>query len=196
MFFCVVFLVLCFVTYKFKHKISSFKDLIFVILLLVLFYIPVSNMYFFWHFPIQNDRLFYYPSAFLYAILVFVLIVFFNRIGILLSVVLIISNILVFRLNISSLEESIHFSEKIAIPSYKPYLDKKPIILNMPYNYKGFYSFRKIFRFKSSMYWAYDKDIDFTYITSMPFINPTRKAKASIQPIALILVKKSAFKKF
>lgn len=173
MFFGVVFLLLCFVTYKFKHKISSFKDFIFIILLLVLFYIPVSNMYFFWHFPIQNDRLFYYPSAFLYTILIFILIVFFNRIGILLSVGLIIANILVFRLNISSLEESIHFTEKIAIPSYKPYLDKKPIILNMPYNYKGFYSFRKIFRFKSSMYWAYDRDIDYVNTTSMPFFSPT-----------------------
>ena len=173
MFFGIVFLLLCFVAYKFKHKISAYKDFILVILLLILFYIPVSNMYFFWHFPIQNDRLFYYPSAFLYAIIVFILITFFNQIGMWLSAFLIIANILVFRLNISSLEESIHFTEKIAIPSYKPYIDKKPIILNMPYNYKGFYSFRKIFRFKSSMYWAYDKDIDFTYTTSMAFFRPT-----------------------
>jgi hypothetical protein len=173
MFFGIIFLILCFVAYKFKHKISTFKDFIFVIILLILFYIPVSNMYFFWHFPIQNDRLFYYPSAFLYAILVFLLITFYNRIGMLLSIILIIANILVFRLNISSLEESIHFTEKIAIPSYKPFLNQRPVILNIPYNYKGFYSFRKIFRFKSAMFWAYDKDIYFTYIASMPFLNST-----------------------
>lgn len=166
-------LVLSFALFKIRKHWIEYRDYILLSFLFVLFYLPVSNMYFFWHFPIQNDRLFYFPSAFLYSLLGLILIENFKKIGILIASLFLIANMVVLRMNISKLESAIFFAEKIAIPSYKPYIHAKPVILNMPYNYQGFYAFRKIFRFKSSMYWAYEKDIDFTYTTSMPFFNST-----------------------
>jgi hypothetical protein len=172
-FFAICFALISFIIYRIKNSFSHYKDYFLILILMLLFYIPVSNMYFFWHFPIQNDRLGYYTSAFLYSLVALFLITSLRKIGIALSVIFLLFNVFFLRKNINALEESIHFTENITIPSYKPYLDKHPVILNMPYNYKGFYSFRKIFRFKSTMYWAHDRDIDFTYTTSMPFFNST-----------------------
>jgi len=171
--FAIVILAISFILYKIRRRWNSYRDYCLLILMLLLFFIPVSNMYFFWHFPIQNDRLFYYPSIFLYALFVLIVVDNLKKLGLVIAVLFLIVNMIFLRLNIAKIEESIHFTEKIAIPSYKPYLNAKPIVLNLPYNYKGFYSFRKIFRFKSSMYWAYDRDIDFTYTTSMPFFCAT-----------------------
>jgi len=161
--------VLAYMFYRIRKNLSEYSDYFLLIALLVLFYIPVSNMYFFWHFPIQNDRLAYYTSAFIYTLITLGLITYLKKLGVVLAIVFLFLNVFFLRKNISNIEESIYFTENIAIPSYKPFLNQRPVVLNIPYNYKGFYSFRKIFRFKSAMYWAYNRDIDFVYTASMPF---------------------------
>lgn len=156
-----------------KSQLGKFKDYFLVIFLWLLFFLPVSNMYFFWHFPIQNDRLGYFPSAFLYSLVVLIFITLFKRLGMGFAILFLILNLMVLRINISKLEKSIHFTEDICIPSYQKYIDRNPIILCMPYNYNGFYSFRKIFRFESAMYYTYNKDVKFTYVSSMPMTQPS-----------------------
>ncbi len=168
----ILFLILATI-YVLRKRLYKMKDYYLIIFLLLLFYLPVSNMYFFWHFPIQNDRLGYYLSAFAFVLFSIWSISNLGQIGKLITVLFMLANLFFFRINIHNIEESIYFTEKIAVNSYKPYLDKCPIILNLPYNYKGFYSFRKIFRFESSMYFYFQKDIKFIYTTSMPFFSPT-----------------------
>jgi hypothetical protein len=154
-------------------KNKSLRPLgLFLFLFLVLF-VPFSNMYFFWHFVFQNDRLGYFFSLTSSVIFVYLIVKHMGKLGIIISTFFLIISVIILRFNISAAEEAHDFYHQILTPSYEPYLDKKPIILNLPYNYKGIYIYRHKYRMPTSMYFFYEKNIDYTYCVSTPFFSST-----------------------
>ena len=144
-----------------------------MVLFLLVFYIPISNMYFNWHFLYINDRLGYFFSPFLYFLLVYFLFKIDFKIAVCLCSIYLTLNYTVLRKSMIEINESKHFTENILTKSYLNYLDKSPYILNLPFSYKGFYSLRKTHRLNSLIYFYYLKDINYRYTTSMPFFSPT-----------------------
>lgn len=149
------------------------KDIILFGILSILFYIPVSNMYFNWHFPIINDRLGYFLFAFLSPLFILLSYSSLKSYGFSIAAIYLLFNIYFLRQNIFDIQESIKFSEKIVVPSYKPYMEKNPLILNLPFNYQGLYCFRKNYRLNKAIDFFYNKKVDYTVATSMPFFQPT-----------------------
>lgn len=144
-----------------------------MVLFLLVFYIPISNMYFNWHFLYINDRLGYFFSPFLYFLFVYFLFKIDLKIAVCLCSIYLTLNYTVLRKSMIEINESKHFTENILTKSYLNYLDKSPYILNLPFSYKGFYSLRKTHRLNSLIYFYYLKDINYRYTTSMPFFSPT-----------------------
>ena len=130
-------------------------------------------MYFFWHFVFQNDRLGYFFSLTSSVIFVYLIVNHFGKFGVLISTLFLIISVIILRLNVSAAEEAHNFYHRVLTPSYEPYLDKKPIVLNIPYNYKGVYIYRHKYKMPTSMYFFYQKNIDYTYCVSTPFFSST-----------------------
>ena len=163
---------LVYISFSLK-KNKSLRPLgLFLFLFLVLF-VPFSNMYFFWHFVFQNDRLGYFFSLTSSAIFVYLIVKRMGKLGILISTLFLSLSVIILRYNISAAEEAHNFYHRILTPSYEPYLDKKPIVLNLPYNYKGIYIYRHKYRMPTSMYFFYEKNIDYTYCVSTPLFRST-----------------------
>lgn len=167
-FILLIFVLILFIKYK-KVDFSQHREWLLIGFGIFLFYIPVSNMYFYWHFPVLNDRLEYFLLPFCYALFVMVMYGFFKSYAKYFVLLFLLINIFLFRIQINKIQESIHFTEHIVSKSYEKYLDKDPVILNLPYIYNGFYSFRKPHRFKNFMKFQYNKDIKFHYVSSMAF---------------------------
>lgn len=155
-----------------KIKLIEFKDIILISSLLGLFFIPISNMYFYWHYPILNDRLEYFLLPFLYFIFTFILFQLFQKKALFLTLGFLILNIILFRVQINKIQKSIVYHETIIPNSYKRYLEKEPVILNLPYTYNEFYCFRNAQRFINFISFKEHKKINFHYVSSMAFNSP------------------------
>lgn len=158
---------LLFIIY-FKSGKAKFGTLLFSLTLL--YFLPVSTMYFFWHFPIQNDRLGYFLFCFGYPSLIYILFCIFKRFAVIISFVFLAFNFIFLRENVSKISEASQFIEKKLINSYTPYLRLKPIILNLPYNYKGMYGYRIPNRFREAIQYHHKISPEYTYTCSMPFM--------------------------
>lgn len=168
--FSIVFVSICLFVYYNRNNKLKINGLSLLSILLILFFLPVSNMYFMWHFPIQNDRLGYFLSIFLFAIFIFILFdVLGKKLATLIVLFFIISNVYFLRKNIGVIQHAIIFSETTLKNSYDYYKDKNPYILNLPFNYKGFYIYRKKHRLNSARRFYDKQEIEFNYVASMPF---------------------------
>jgi hypothetical protein len=157
----------------YRPTLRANKLPILMALFLLIFYLPIANMYFNWHFLYINDRLGYFFSPFLYFLFVYFLFKLNLKIAISLCSIYLALNYMILRMSMIEINESKHFTENILTKSYVNYLDKSPYILNLPFSYKGFYSLRKTHRLNSLMYFFHLKDINYHYTTSMPFFSPT-----------------------
>jgi hypothetical protein len=157
----------------YKPDLRANKLPILIALFLLIFFIPISNMYFNWHFLYINDRLGYFFSPFLYFLFVYFLFKLDIKIAVGLCSIFLALNYIILRISIIEINESKYFTENILTKSYVNYLDKSPYILNLPFSYKGFYSLRKTHRLNSLMYFFHSKDINYRYTTSMPFFRST-----------------------
>lgn len=172
-FFISSFVLIALYGYYLRNRKNIIKLYVLFILLLLILFIPFSNMYFYWHFPFQNDRLGYYFSLVASTLFAFFLITQFKQVGIALSIIFIAINFYFLRYNIYKIESAHYFYHKLLTPSYEPYLNKKPVVLNLPYNYNGVYVYRHKLRMPSSLYFFYQKNIDYTYVLSTPFFSST-----------------------
>lgn len=144
--------------------------ILFILSLLVLF-LPIFNMYFMWHFRLENDRLGYYIAPFLFILFFIFSTSLLPRLLIPLGICTLILNICILKINQGEIEKSIHFTEKILPSSYQKFQSLKPIVINLPYNFNHFYTYRSEHRLCDAQYFFYKKDVAYQYVASMPFFS-------------------------
>jgi hypothetical protein len=93
--------------------------------------------------------------------------------GLFLSFLFLVCNIIFLNINIKSIQDAMQYGEQRLYHSYMPYIDKSPYILNLPYNYKGFYIYRDHWRIISYFEFRQKKKMKYHYVASMPFMNIT-----------------------
>ncbi len=172
-FFSMVLIVLMFLFIRFRKQLKNISDYALLTWLTIVFFIPISSLYFMWIFPVENGRYAYFLVPFLFALMALFLSHRLGIVGRSIMFVFVVLNLVMFKHNTKALQYAVKFSEEIIPPTIEPYLDSNPIILNMPQSFKGVYMFRHSYRLERYAKIHFDKNPDYTLVANMPFLSTT-----------------------
>ncbi len=171
-FFAMVLVALLALLYFWRHRLRHTKDYVLYLWLSLVFYLPVSSLFFTWVATFENSRYGYFFMCFVFLFLALFLVHNFKKTGKALLVLLVLTNLVLFKKNTQRVKHAVILSEKIMADSYKPYLNTKPYILNLPQSYDGIFMLRDSSRFQNYAQYHYGQNIEYTLVASMPFFTP------------------------